>query len=319
MQKVFSVLIVVVLGIMVIQHPSLGMAEEWQPGDTITFQVGFGAGGSTDTVTRMVAASMEKQTGWNIVVDNKPGGGGIAMLSGLQHQKPDGLTLGVSVNMPIVITMALGQTQLPFAIDSFDYIGTINKTELGIVAKADAPFDDLAGLLAHIKTTGAPIGFDAKPQQIILSAVEKQNGLKLKLVAHKSGAEQIGSLLGGHIVAACLAGEQVKYIESGDLKLIASLNKERHGYAPEVKTLIESGYDYYLDPMFFVAAPKGLPAEVKTSLTKAFDAALNSDEVKEALKNTMQVTPNNLGPEGTQKMMEDDVQKMSKVIKMSGQ
>ena len=314
MKSMLKIFMVVFIGILVVYHPSLGIAGEWQPKGTITFQVGFGAGGSTDTLTRMVASSIEKQTGWNIIVDNKPGGGGIAMLSGLKHKKPDGLTLGVAVNMPIVITMALGRTKLPFTIDSFDYIGTINNIELGLVAKADAPFNDFAGLLDHVKATANPIGFDAKPQQLVLSAVEKQSGVRLKLVAHKSGAEQIQSLLGGHVVAACLAGEQIKYIESGDLKLIASFNKDRHGYAPEKKTLIESGYDFYLDPMFFVAAPKGLPADIKLALTKAFDTALNSDEVKEALMNTIQMSPNNLGPEGTQKMLEDAVKDMSKVV-----
>ena len=66
--------------------------------------------------------------------------------------------------------------------------------------------------------------------------------------------------------------------------------------------------------MFFVAAPKGLPADIKLALKKAFDTALNSDEVKEALMNTIQMSPNNLGPEGTQKMLEDAVKDMSKVV-----
>jgi tripartite-type tricarboxylate transporter receptor subunit TctC len=299
--------------------PVLGQAEGWAPKGSITLQVAFGAGGSTDMITRLLAANIEKTTGWNIVVENKPGGGGVAMLSGLMHKKPDGQILGVAVNMPIVINLALRGDKLPFKISSFDYIGTMANIELGLCSKADAPFNDFAGFLEHAKKTGAIIGFDAKPQQLVYTAIGKKTGVKMKLVSHKSGAEQIQGLLGGHIMAACLAGEQIKYIKSGDLKLIASMSKKRHGYAPDVKTLIESGYDYYLDPYFYIAAPKGLPANVKATLTKVVNNSLQSAEVKEAINNVLKVDPLNLGPEGTQKMMEEGMVDIAYLLKAGKQ
>lgn len=304
--KARNLLVVVAMALLLLA-PVLGQAEEWAPKGSITLQVAFGAGGSTDTITRLLAANIEKTTGWNIVVENKPGGGGVAMLSGLKHKKPDGQTLGVAVNMPIIINLAMRGDKIPFKVSSFDYIGTLVNIELGLCAKSDAPFNDLAGFLKHVKTTGAAIGFDGKPQQLIYTAIGKETGIKMKIVSHKSGAEQIQGLLGDHIVAACLAGEQVKYIESGDLKLIASMNKKRHGYAPDVKTLIEDGYNYYVDPYFYIAAPKGLPDNVKATLVKVVDESLKSAEVKEAMHNVMKVGPVNLGPEGTQKMLAEGV------------
>jgi tripartite-type tricarboxylate transporter receptor subunit TctC len=198
--------------------------------------------------------------------------------------------------------------KLPFKINSFDYIGTILRGENAIVAKADAPFNNFQEFIAYAKKGGrVEVGFDAFPNKMIMAAVTKKSGARFKMVRHKSGAEQIQSLLGSHVAVGCLAGAHIKYIESGDLKMIAVLNQSRHSYAPNTKTIIESGYPYYLDPFYYIAAPKGLPENVKAALAKAFDNAIHSEEVKQILFNTLKATPNNLGPDGTYKMLTDGV------------
>ncbi len=292
-------------------------AADWSPQKPIKLEIGFGAGGSTDTMGRIVAAEVEANTGWNVVVENKPGGGGVAMLSGLMNATPDGLTIGLAVNVPILINLAKRGDSLPFKIDSFDYIGTITKAEVALVAKADAPFDDLQGLVALGKTKKPAIAFDAATQQMLMSAVAKQADIEFKFVKHKSGAEQIQSILGGHVDAGCPAGSHIKYLESGDLKMIAAFGKDRFSYAPDTKTLIESGYDYYVDPYYYLAAPKGLPADIKAALADVFDKAINSEKVKTALANTLKAKPHNIGPDGTYNMMSEGVPAVKKLIEAS--
>ena len=303
---------VAVLGM--ILSPVMGLSEDWAPKGSIKLQIGFGAGGSTDTLGRIVAAQVEENTGWNVVVENKPGGGGVAMLSGLMNAKPDGSTLGLAVNVPILINLAKRGDQLPFKIDTFDYIGTITKGEVALVAKADAPYNDIDGVIALAKKKKLAIAFDAITQQMIMSAVKNQAGVEFKFVKHKSGAEQIQSILGGHVDVGCPAGAHIKYLQSGDLKMIAVFGKDRYSYSPETKTLIESGYNYYLDPYYYLAAPKGLPADVKASLADVFDKAIQSDKVKTAIANTLKAQPYNLGTEGTLKMLSDGVPAVKKLI-----
>jgi len=298
MKKLFTA--VLLLAAMVIL-PLSGQAEGWKPTDSITLQIGFGAGGSTDIMGRLVAAKMEENTGWNVVVANKPGGGGVAMFSSLLRQKPDGLTLGLGVSTPIYLNLANRGDKLPFNIDSFDYLSTIMRGEIALVARGDAPFNTLDELLAYAKDKkgGIAVAFDAMPQQMVLAPVAQKADVKFKFVKHKSGAEQIQSLLGGHVDVACPAGGHVKYVESGDLKMIASMSRDRQASDPEAKTLIESGFNLYLEPWFYIAAPKGLPEEVRSALASALDEAINSESVKKALKDSMHANAHNLGPQGT--------------------
>ena len=315
----FSSLIVYFAVVSLMIAPFSVQADDWSPQRPIKLEIGFGAGGSTDTLGRIVAAEVEANTGWNIVVENKPGGGGVAMLSGHMNAKPDGLTVGLAVNVPILINLAKRGDELPFKIDSFDYIGTITKAEVALVAKADAPFNDLEGLVAMGKSKKPAIAFDAVTQQMLMSAVMKQAGIEFKFVKHKSGAEQIQSILGGHVDVGCPAGAHIKYLESGDLKMIAAFGKDRYSYAPNTKTLIESGYNFYVDPYYYLAAPKGLPAEVKAKLAAVFDKAINSEKGKAALDNTLKAKPHNIGPEGTSKMLSDGVPALKQLIQAAGE
>jgi tripartite-type tricarboxylate transporter receptor subunit TctC len=311
--KIKSLFVYFVVACMLIVS-SLSQAADWSPKGSIKLHVGFGAGGSTDTLGRIVAAQVEESTDWNVVVENKPGGGGVAMLSGLMNAKPDGLTLGLAVNVPILLNLAKRGDKLPFKIDSFDYIGTITKGEVALVAKADAPFNDINGFIALAKTKKLAIAFDAMPQQMIMSAVKNQAGVEFKFVKHKSGAEQIQSILGGHVDVGCPAGAHIKYLENGDLKMIAAFGKDRFSYAPETKTLIETGYNFYLDPYYYLVAPKGLPADVKATLADVFDKAIHSDKVKTAIANTLKAQSYNLGPDGTFKMLSDGVKDVKLLI-----
>ena len=121
----------------------------WKPDGPLSLQIGFGAGGSTDTMGRVLAKVMKEQTGWNIFAENKTGGGGVAMFTGIAKMPPNGRVIGLGVNMPILVNLVRRGDELPFDLDSFDYLGTIAKAELALVAAADAPFDDLDGLIAH--------------------------------------------------------------------------------------------------------------------------------------------------------------------------
>ncbi len=312
--KVKKVLIGTVAALAVVAS-SMTSAAEWKPDGPLRLQVGFGAGGGTDTLARALAASIEKNTSWDVIVENKPGGGGVAMFSHLVREKPDGRTIGMGVNLPILMNIVLQGDKLPFKAEDFDYLASVMVAPLSMVAKKDAPFDTFAELVAYSKKNdGALVGFDAKPQEMIMRAVNKSSQAGLKLVSHKSGAEVIQSLLGGHVNAGFAAGAHIKYISSGDLKMLAVITKTRHGYSPDTQSLIEQGFDYAVEPYFYLAAPKGLAEEVKARLATVLDDAIQSDEMRDIVNKVMQSETKNLGPDGVRDKLVNGVAEIKVLI-----
>ncbi len=294
-------------------------SAKWEPSGPITLQIGFGAGGSTDTLGRAIAAEMEKQTGWDVIVENKPGGGGVAMFSSLVRAKPDGLKMGMGVTVPTLLNLAARGDKLPFNLDSFDYLATIVVAPLALVAPKDAPYNTVAEFIAYSKSKGSSlVGFDAGPQRLIMQAIDNETGAGFEFVSNKSGAEIAKGLLGGQLDVGFGAGAHIQYLDSGDLKMLAVATKIRQGYSPKTKSFIEQGYPYSVEPYFYIAAPTGLDRDSKKALTKALDKAINSKTLKELIGNVMKTTPNNLGPKGTKEKLVTglvDVMKLQEAAK----
>lgn len=285
-----------------------GAVGAWEPDGTLRLQIGFGAGGSTDTMGRVIAKVMKEQTGWNIIAENKTGGGGVAMFTGIANMPPRGNVIGLGVNMPVLINLVNRGDQVGFDLDSFEYLGTISKAQLALIAKADAPFDDLQGMIDYSKENdGLAIGFGAPPQKLLMEVVNRETGSDFRFVSTKGEAETQKLILGGQVLAGFSAGTHIKYLESGDFKLIASANDSRHDYAPDVPTVREAGVDAYLDPYFYFATTAGTDPEAVAALSEAIANALATDEVQEIVKNAATAQVENLGPEGTKKMLVDGI------------
>lgn len=281
-------------------------AAEWAPNGPLTIQIGFGAGGSTDTMGRVVANVIEKNTGWNVVVENKPGGGGVAMFTGLSQMPPRGKIIGMGVSIPVLVQLVQRGDQLPFDVDSFDYLGTVAKAELALVASKDAPFDDLEGMIAYSKEqSGIPVATMAPPQVLMMNQAMAATDSTFNLVTADGGAEVMKLILGGQVLAGFGSGEHFPYLESGDMKVIASANQSRLSYAPDVKTFTESGVAAYVDPVFFFAMTKGTDPAAVTAISAAIEAAMSAPEVIEIVRNAVQGAPINMGVDGTRQMMVD--------------
>ena len=290
-------------------------AGDWAPSGPLMFQIGFGAGGSTDAMGRVIAKVMEEQTGWNVVVENKPGAGGVAMFTGISKSKPDGQVIGMGVSTPLFIQLVKRGDQLPFKIDGFDYLSSVARGQIALVANKDAPFDDLESMVDYAKANGPlAIALNASPPKLLLGVVSKETGAEFQAVNTKGGAESMKLLLGGQVMAAFAGGSHGPYIESGDMKMIAVGNAERHAYAPDVKTIAEQGYGVSLDSNFYIATTKGTDPAIIEALSNAISNALASDEVIEIVRNAAKSSVLGLDPEATTAMMVDGLPGMAKLL-----
>ncbi len=282
----------------------LAQAQDWEPDGALRLQIGFAAGGSTDSLGRVLAEVMKEQTGWNIIAENKTGGGGVAMFTAIANMPPGGEIIGLGVNMPLLVNLVNRPEQMQFDIDSFDYLGTVSKAQLALVASADAPFDDLEGMVEFAKENdGIAVAFDAPPQKLLLDIVSRQSDVDISTVSTAGSAESMKLILGRQVQVGFGAGVQMQYLEAGTMKVIASANETRLDFAPDAPTFLDAGYGAYVEPVYFLATTAGTAPEALEALTAAIDAAMQTDEMAQIVRNAATSEPQNLGPDGTREMM----------------
>lgn len=276
-------------------------AAEWKPSGPVTIIVPFGAGGSTDVFGRVFAAEMASQTGWAVLVENRPGAGGVIGQLDVVNAKPDGHTLGLSSTSMFAVQPFMPDGSPELQPDSVDFMGTLSIIPYAIVASSDAPFDDLKSLADHSQKSG-PAKFSSTSAQLTLAMEQlgEEAGIKFVSAQTSGSGESLQLVAGRHADFTLSGGVHVPFVLDGRMKVIAHFMDERGSYAPDALTVEEQGTKLPLRNYFLLNAPKGLPPEAKSTIAQAIDDAVKSDAVRK-FGESIYVTAKNLGPEGSTK------------------
>ncbi|NQV55323.1 MAG: tripartite tricarboxylate transporter substrate binding protein [Rhodospirillales bacterium] len=306
-----------IFGVLAMLAAPVAHSAEWKPSSPITLTIGFGPGGSTDTLGRVIANHIEKSKGWTVVVKNRGGGGGTVMLASLMRQNPDGLNIGMAISLGVILNVAT-RKDTPFQLDSFDYLATVTTGHLVLVTKTDAPYNDIKGLVAFAKKNGgAAVASNGKSADMILRAISKKEGVSIRPVPTKGGAEVMKQVLGGHVAAGFDGGRHMKYLAAGTVKVLATMNRSRHPGALNQPTLTEQGYPFPVEPTWFAAAPAGLPKDVKAALVAALKDAILSPAVKKIVEKSFKLKVNNLGPDGAVELFNGGLKAVHALVEAS--
>jgi len=269
--------------------PVSGMAA--YPERPITLIVAYPPGGGTDIVARALAPYVEKYLGGGakIVVVNRAGAGGEVGFAALANSPADGYTIGF-VNTPPLLTIPI-ERQAQFHWQRYDYIGNIIDDPCNFSVHAETPIRNLAELAAYAKaqpgevtvgTTG--IGSD---DHIAMLKFERAAGVQLRHIPFKGSADVRAAIAGRQImVAAINIGEALQYQKGGTpLRNLVQMSPARTNLAPELPTAREQGYDIEMSSLRGMAAPKGLPADIRERLVAAVErAAADPDFQAQAVK-----------------------------------
>lgn len=255
------------------------------PEKTVTVIVPFPAGGSTDTVARAVVQSMGEQLGKPFVVENRPGATGTIGAGAVKRSPADGYTLLVASLGPFVVTPHLIKNVPYDASKDFDYISIPVQAPNVLVASATQKARTVDEVIATLKTNPKKISFassgNGSSDHLSAELFWQQTGTEGLHIPYKGGAPAITDLLGGQVDFSFQNVNAVlPHLRSGKLHAIAVTGKKRSPVLPNVPTLEEAGVKnaevYSWQGM---AAPKGLPAEVKEKLAKAAIAAVNQPDI----------------------------------------
>jgi tripartite-type tricarboxylate transporter receptor subunit TctC len=259
------------------------------PEKTVTLVVPFPPGGSTDAIARVLSQKLQEKLGGTFIIDNKPGATGTIGAAFVKRAPADGYTLFVSSLGPFVIAPHLIKGVQYDALKDFDPITVAVQAPNVLVVPANSPNKSVAELLAHLKKTPGKVSFassgNGSSDHLSAELFWQQTGTEGLHVPYKGGGPAINDLLGGQVDAAFVnINSIIQHIKAGKVRALGVASEKRNPLLPEVLTLAEQGVKgAEVQSWQAVAAPKGLPADIKAKLHGAIVAALNDPAVKEKL------------------------------------
>lgn len=288
----------------------------------ITIIVPFSAGGGMDMVARSLEKVAPKYIGQPFVIVNKPGASGTIGWNELAGSNPDGYTLGITA-LDLFVQPLYGPTKYhyPTALEPLVQASTASFI---MVVDAKAPWKNLAEFIAYSKEHPGELKFGhggiGSPGHLTGETFASTASISLKQVPFRGSSEAATALLGKHIEIAFMSPASIKeHIKNGTLRALAVSSKQRLtdpdlAYIPTFK---EQGLDIVLDSFYGIAAPKGLPPEVKAELATAFKSIVADPEFKTNMAQLgMQVEY--LDSKNSETQWVEDNKKLTKIITETG-
>ena len=264
-------------------------AQVWPTARPVTLVVPFPPGGSTDLIARMLASKLPEKLGaGTVVVDNKAGATGTIGAAQVARAPADGYTLLVSSLGPFVIAPHL--FKVPYdALKDLDPVSIAVQAPNVLVVPAASPHKTLADVIAFEKANPGKMSFassgNGSSDHLTAELFWLQTGTTGVHVPYKGGGPVMTDLLGSQVDASFMnVNTAMPQILAGKLRALAITSEKRTPILPGVPTLDESGVtDANVQSWQAIAAPRGLPADVKRKLHAAIVAALNDPAVKPKL------------------------------------
>jgi tripartite-type tricarboxylate transporter receptor subunit TctC len=262
--------------------PGIARAQADWPKGAIRLIVPFPPGGSTDPVARIIQAKLTDNTGWNVIVENKPGGAAVVGAAVVAKSPPDGNTWLVCFDNHILLS--LWSSSLPFKDSDLMPVMQIGRSGQGISAHPTRPYNTFAEVAKAAKAEPGKISIgtlSGSLAQIFLAFVQKENGFELNHIPYKCGGPLYQDALGGQIDLALTSLVNMSpHVTAGKLKLVGVTADKRSKLAPNVPTLVEQGIK--APPSFAwwgLYAPAGTPQPIVARMHAEVSKAVRSADV----------------------------------------
>jgi tripartite-type tricarboxylate transporter receptor subunit TctC len=264
-------------------------AEGDYPSRPVRIVVGFGPGSAADLTARVVAQRLSRTMGQQFIVENKPGGGSTVAAEQVVRGPKDGYTLFVGTVANVINEVMQLNLAFDFSRDLAPIVYATSSPNI-LVVHPSAGVNNVKELIAVLK---------AKPEQVFYGSsgvgtsphlsgelFNMMAGTKMVHVPYSGSAQAVTDLLAGRTqVMFSPASTVLQYVESGQLKALASSEATRASAAPDLPTVAEAGLPGFDTSVWFgFMGPTGLSQEVIEKLSRAIDEALGNDEVTKPLR-----------------------------------
>ena len=293
------------------------------PNQTIRIISSFGAGGGSDIIARILAQRMQEKLGQNVIVENRPGAGGVLGNELVANAPKDGYTLGVQTAGQIIASVITKNMRYD-AVGAFDWIGQIATAGLFIVVRPDSPYKDIKSLVTAAKANPGKIVFGspgfAATQHLAGELFKQSAGIDLLHVPYRTSPEGLAALPSKNVdgvvdTITALLGQ----VESGQVIALGVTGKDRFPTTPNIPPVIESGVvpGYDVNTWYGFFAPRGTPPEIIARLNKALTDSIKEEAVRERLIKAG-VTVQGSTPDEFGKFMAAELVRWNKVREAAG-
>jgi len=297
-------------------------SQEW-PSKPVKFVSPYPPGGSVDPLARLFAAKLTESLKQQFIVENRTGASGIIGTDYVAKSAPDGYTWCFIFDTHSV-HQALNP-KIPFdPVKDFAPVMLVGYAPMAITTSADKkPYKSFADVLAAAKgkpdtLTIGNVG-NGSLGHLASILVNQAAGIKLVPVPYKGGGPLSTDVLGGQIdFAMASTAAQAQYVRSGKMRALALTGDRRSHTMPEVPTLKELGIDVVANAWWGIVAPAGTPVPIVDKMVRELRKVIGMSDVQTMLRETLGMEVIALGPEATQKWINDAIARWGKVVRDNG-
>jgi tripartite-type tricarboxylate transporter receptor subunit TctC len=260
------------------------------PTRTITILTPFAAGSVTDAAARVVAQALTETLHQSVVVENRPGAGGMLSANAVARAANDGYTLLLTTNSTHSVVNALYKNVTYDPIKDFTPVARIGSFASYIGVTPDKPYQSMQALVDYAKAHPGKLSYGVgnSTTQIVMEALKKRTGADILKVPYRSNPMVMTDLLGGQVqIMVADFNTGIPQLKAGKVNALAVLTRTRHPTLPNVPTLNETVMPgYHILAWAGMFGPAGLPADVVKTLAAAVHKALDNPEVRQRFANS---------------------------------
>jgi tripartite-type tricarboxylate transporter receptor subunit TctC len=296
-------------------------AEPAFPTKPVHIFVPYPAGGAVDILARTLGDAVSRIWGQSVVVENRPGAGGVIASQALATSSPDGYTLMVVASGHP--TNAFLYAKLPYdTFKDFTPISLLASSPNILLVRADSPFKTVGDVIARAKAKPGSLSFghagNGTSTHLAGELLRDLANIDITPIPYKGGAPAINDLLAGQIPLSFNNGpESVGQLEAGTVRALAVTTASRASFLPNVPSMAETVPGYDTEVWWGLLGPGNMAPELVAKLSHDFVAALNTEPVKERLSK-LGSTPIGSTPPQFDAKIHADYDKWGPIIKAAG-
>ena len=297
-------------------------AAQTYPSRPVRMLIPYTPGGPTDFVGRAIAQRLQKPLGQQVIVDNRPGGGGVIATEIVAKANPDGHTL-LFATPGQLITLPLLAPKLPY--DTFRDFMPLTKlvdTPQVLVATAKLPVNNVTELIAYAKQRPGQLNYASVQTggtgHLGMELLKQITGIDMLHVAYKGTAPAMTDIIGGRVQLMFSSLPSVHaHVLAGRVKLLATAARQRTEAIKDTPTVSETIKGYDLVTWYGLFVPRKTPAVIVTTLHRELVTLLTSAEIAQLFQ-AQGVEPAHTTPQELEALMRSETERWRKVIQTAG-